>query len=232
MPTNAPPLSIVVPALNAAGHLAAMDRALAGWCARTGSQPERILVDGGSDDDTVAVAHSLGWQVVDSKRGRGRQLAAGAAAATAPWLLFLHADTCLGAEWVSAVRHHQQTDPAGATAGYFAFRLDDPDRQARRLERCVAGRCRRMALPYGDQGLLVHRTLYMAVGGYRHQPLMEDVNLVRRLGGKRLRLLPARAVTAADRYRRDGYRARPRRNVTLLVLYFMGVPTSLLAKLY
>ena len=67
-------------------------------------------------------------------------------------------------------------------AGYFALALDDPAPAARRLERLVAWRCRWLALPYGDQGLLIHHALYDAAGGYAAIPLMEDVDLVRRLG--------------------------------------------------
>ena len=80
--------------------------------------------------------------------------------------------------------------PDPGRAGYFAFALDDAAPQARRLERLVAWRCRVLALPYGDQGLLISRALYDAVGGFRPLPLMEDVDLVRRLGRRRLAALP------------------------------------------
>ena len=75
---------------------------------------------------------------------------------------------------------------AESRAGYFDFALDDPTPAARRLERIVAWRCRVLALPYGDQGLLIARSLYDAVGGFAPLPLMEDVDLVRRLGRRRL----------------------------------------------
>ncbi len=84
-----------------------------------------------------------------------------------------------------------QTDTA--SAGYFRFILDSPDPRARQLERAVAWRCRALALPYGDQGLLIHRDLLARVGGVRPLPLMEDVDLVRRLGRSRLTPLAADA---------------------------------------
>ena len=87
-----------------------------------------------------------------------------------------------------------------------------PRRAARRLERLVAWRCRVLALPYGDQGLLISRALYEAVGGFRPLPLMEDVDLVRRLGRSRLPPLPVPAVTSAERWRREGWRRRSARN--------------------
>jgi GT2 family glycosyltransferase len=160
------------------------------------------------------------------------QLAAGAAAASADWLLFLHADTRLQPGWAEAVRRFT-ADPANRQkAACFRFRLDDPSPQARRVERLVAWRCRRLGLPYGDQGLLIHRTYYDELGGFKPVPLMEDVDLVRRIGRRNIVMLAADALTSAARYRRDGYWLRPVRNLCLLSLYFLGVPPRWLARLY
>ena len=112
------------------------------------------------------------------------------------------------------------------------FALDDSSDQARRLERLVAWRCRRMALPYGDQGLLISRALYDQVGGFRPLPLMEDVDLVRRLGRARLRGLEVAAVTSAEKWRRDGWRRRSARNLACLSLWYLGVPPKVIAKVY
>ena len=103
---------------------------------------------------------------------------------------------------------------------------------ARRLERLVAWRCRRLALPYGDQGLLLSRQLYDAFGGFRALPLMEDVDLVRRIGRARLLLIDHEVMTSAARYRRDGYLARSLRNLCCLGLYYLGLPPRLIARLY
>ncbi|TDH58184.1 glycosyl transferase family 2, partial [Dankookia rubra] len=165
-------------------------------------------------------------------RGRGPQLAAGAAAARGDWLLFLHADTRLAPGWAAAVRGFMAAAGHAGRAAYFAFALDDPSPQARRLERLVAWRCRVMALPYGDQGLLLPRALYDAVGGYRPLLLMEDVDLVRRIGRRRLAALPVEALTSAERWRRDGWRRRSARNLACLSLWFMGVPPRLIARVY
>jgi hypothetical protein len=89
-----------------------------------------------------------------------------------------------------------------------------------------------LALPYGDQGLLISRRLYDAVGGYRPMPLMEDVDLVRRLGRARLHPLGASMLASARRYRRDGYWRRPLRNLCCLALYFAGVPPRVIARMY
>ena len=188
-----------------------------------------VVADGGSTDATRALAEAAGARVVRAPRGRGSQLAAGAAAAATPWLLFLHADTRLAPGWGEAVCAAMARPDRAA---YARFALDDASRQARRLERLVAWRCRVLALPYGDQGLLISRTLYDAVGGFRPLPLMEDVDLVRRLGRHRLAALPVAAVTSAARWRRDGWWRRSARNLGCLSLYFLGLPPALIRRLY
>ena len=193
---------------------------------------EIIVVDGGSQDDTVAVARAAGAQVVAAPRGRGPQLAAGAAAASGEWLLFLHADCRLEPGWEEAARAFFATSLAAEQAGYFRLALDDEAPGARRVERLAAWRCRRFGLPYGDQGLLIARAMYQRVGGFAPLPLMEDVDLVRRIGRRRLVPLAARCLASARRYRRDGYWRRPLRNLLCLLLYFAGVAPRHIARLY
>ncbi len=220
---NGTQLSVVIPALNAAATLPATLAAL-------GPVDEVVVVDGGSGDGTPAVAAALGARVVSAPRGRGGQLAAGVAAARGGWLLLLHADTCLSSGWRKAAERHIANFPD--SAGYFRFALDSADPRARRLERLVAWRCRRLALPYGDQGLLVSRALLNIAGGIGNIPMMEDVDLVRRLGRRRLRALDADALTSAARWRRDGWHRRSLRNLSCLALYLLGVPPQLIARLY
>lgn len=193
---------------------------------------EIIVADGGSHDGTVALAEAAGARVVIAPRGRGTQLAAGAAAARGEWLLFVHADCRLEAGWERAIETFIAKPGAGARAGYFDLRLDDEAPAARRLERLVAWRCRAFALPYGDQGLLIARPLHDAIGGFRPLPLMEDVDLVRRLGRDRLASLGAPILASARRYQRGGYLRRPLFNLFCLSLYFAGVPPRRIARLY
>lgn len=218
-------LDIVIPTLNAAATLPAVLDAVGGGAGV-------IVADGGSTDATPAVAAAAGAAVVAAPRGRGTQLAAGAAAGRAPWLLFVHADTRLGPGWRDAVgRHRARTDSVGR-AGYFRLRFDSPAPLARRWERAVAWRSRVFGLPYGDQGLLIARAFYDRLGGFRPLPLMEDVDLVRRIGRGRLVALDADAVTSAARYERDGWLLRPARNLACLSLYCAGVPPRLIRRLY
>ena len=221
-------ISVVIPTLNAVATLSETLAALH-------IPPivgEVIVADGGSSDETVACAGSAGARVIAAPRGRGGQLAAGAAVAWADWLLFLHADCRLEPGWESAVEAFMRAPGADDRAGYFDLALDDPAPAARRLERIVAWRCRVLALPYGDQGLLIARGLYDAVGGFAPLPLMEDVNLVRRLGRRRLGRIGARCLASARRYRQDGYLRRPLRNLLCLSLYLAGVPPARIVRLY
>jgi rSAM/selenodomain-associated transferase 2 len=221
-------ISAVIPTLNAAGTLSTTLDAL---CS-SAMVREVIVADGGSSDETLARAGMAGARVVIAPRGRGVQLAAGAAAASGDWLLFLHADCRPEPGWESAVDAFLTAPEAQRRAGYFDLALDDRAPAARRLEHIVAWRCRVLALPYGDQGLLIARTLYEAVGGFAPLPLMEDVDLVRRLGRRRLARIGARCIASARRYRRDGYLYRPLRNLFCLSLYFAGVPPARIVRLY
>jgi rSAM/selenodomain-associated transferase 2 len=217
----------VIPALNAAESLPATLAAL-----RLAQVAEIVLADGGSSDDTVAIARSAGVRVVLAPRGRGIQLAAGANAATGGWLLFLHADCVLEPGWREAAVAFIARPNAENLAGYFDFALDDANPAARRLERIVAWRCRMLGLPYGDQGLLISRKLYNAIGGFAPLPLMEDVDLVRRLGRHRLARIDVRSIASAGRYRHGGYWRRPLRNLFCLSLYFAGAAPERIARIY
>jgi len=222
-------LSIVIPTLDAGAELPACLRALGEGRDLVG---EIIVADGGSRDATLAVAATSGARVIAAPSGRGQQLARGADAARGAWLLFLHSDTNLAEGWAAVAQAFIAYPANAARAGYFRFRLDDARRAARRIEGMAAWRAKWLGLPYGDQGLLIARTLYREIGGYRRMPLMEDVDMVRRLGRARLAPLVCDAVTSAARYRRDGYIRRPLRNLACLALYFLGVPLQHLQRLY
>lgn len=191
---------------------------------------ESIVVDAGSADATAILAASMGARVIQAARGRGGQLAAGIAASEGEWLLLLHADTKLAAGWMVAACAFMRDRPGHA--GFFRLALDSTDPRARRLEHAVAWRCRRLGLPYGDQGLLISRSLLQQVGGMRALPLMEDVDLARRIGRHRLWPLDAAAVTAATKWERQGWLARSARNLGCLGLYLAGVPPRWLVRLY
>ncbi|WP_170426518.1 TIGR04283 family arsenosugar biosynthesis glycosyltransferase [Ruegeria arenilitoris] len=219
------PISIVIPTLNAGDSLPATLGALMEGL-HAGLIRELIVSDGGSTDQTVEIADEAGAEIVTGPPSRGGQLAQGCAAAKGEWLLVLHADTVLQEGWSKSVGDHLST---GAPA---AFRLSF--RASGFAPAWVAGwanlRSRLFGLPYGDQGLLIPRAMYQKVGGYRDQPLMEDVALVRRLRG--ITLLPSRAFTSADRYQRAGWLRRGARNLWTLTRYFLGADPERLAQAY
>ncbi len=224
MKTNQTALGIVIPALNSERDLERTLAALPGWGV--------VVADGGSVDRTRDIAGRFGAKVIGAERGRGPQLAAGARAARGDWLLFLHADTVLSRGWAEAAKAFI-ADPVNTNrAAVFRFRLDDGAPQARRVERLVAWRTKVLGLPYGDQGLLISRMFYDALGGFSDLPLMEDVDMVRRIGRARIDVLDAGALTSAARYQRGGYWLRPLRNIVCLGLYFLKVPPRLIERIY
>ena len=221
-------LSVVIPTLNAAATL----EATVGSVRVEAPQAEMIVADAGSADGTPSLAEQLGARIVPGPRSRGEQLIRGARAARGDWLLFLHADTTLAPGWMAAAQTFMTKSGVLARAAAFRFALDDPAPSARRLECLVAWRCRMFGLPYGDQGLLIGRAFYDSLGGFKSLALMEDVDLVRRIGKRRLVLLDVAAVTSAERFRRDGYVRRSARNLACLGLYVLGVPTRFIARVY
>lgn len=222
------PISIVIPTLNAAvelpGTLASLAEGLEAGLIR-----ELVVSDGGSQDGTRAVAEAAGAIWLAGPAGRGGQLRRGAGAAEGAWLLFLHADTQLAPGWTEAVLRHLRDQEQ--RAGYFRLSF-----RARGLGPNVVAawanlRSRQFGLPYGDQGLLIHRALYEYAGGFPDIPLMEDVALAQALRG-RLVGLSAEAMTSADRYLRDGWGRRGARNLWTLARYLLGADPKRLAAGY
>ena len=223
------PLSIIIPTLNAASDLPECLQALMPGL-ELGLIREVIVSDGDSDDATPRIAGDTGATLVTGASGRGAQLAAGAKAARGDWLLFLHADTYLSPDWAERAAHHMERRAESAAA--FTLRYRSDDRAARWLEARANRRARMFGLPYGDQGLLISRKLYDAVGGFADVPLMEDVMIARALGKKRLVLLSADARTSAEKYERDGWRKRAWSNAFLLTRFLLGAKPEILAKAY
>jgi rSAM/selenodomain-associated transferase 2 len=229
-PTEAsasPILSIVVPTLQEQETLPA----LLGDLARLSVLHEVIVADGGSTDRTAEIALAAGARLVQSPRGRGRQLAAGARAARGSVFCFLHADVRLPADALALLDRLAVSPPTGAAA--FRLCIDAPGLVFRILELGTNLRSRIARLPFGDQGLVLTRALYDRVGGYPDQSLMEDVAIVRAIGRiAPVRLLPARVHVSARRWRADGVVRRTLRNWGLLASYLAGAAPERLARRY
>ncbi len=222
------PLTVVIPTLNAEVPLAATVASL-------GKHPgdsllaDVIVSDGGSTDATLAVAAGLGAQVLEGSAGRGAQLRRGMDAVQTDWALVLHADTRLSDRWrVAADRHMQK---GTEKAGYFRLSFDVNGLAPTLISQGANLRSRLFALPYGDQGLLISRALYQRIGGYRDLPIMEDVDIARRLG-RRLAPLDATVETSAARYCQNGWFRQSSGNLVRLSRFLMGADPEKLASGY
>jgi GT2 family glycosyltransferase len=217
-------ISVVIPTLDAERQLPrCFDSPIT--AAVRGVVREVIVADGGSSDATLEIADAAGAHIVETKRGRGSQLAAGAEAARGDWILFLHPETALEQGWeveVESFLHQAQLERPRAAA--FRFGLEEFGAQARRAEARAALRSWLLALPYGDQGLLVPKRLYQKLGGYRDLQRHEDADLVRRIGRRGLVMLRSRAVNSA--------RSHPGwvKQFALSLLHALRVPSSVMAK--
>jgi rSAM/selenodomain-associated transferase 2 len=221
-------LSVIVPMLNEAEALASLLDQLE-RVARHGV--EVILADGGSEDGSASIAERAGFTVVRSARGRARQMNAGAADATGDVLLFLHADTRLPEH---AEKHVAQALSSGTHCwGRFNVRISGRPRLLRVVSHLMNVRSRITGIATGDQAMFVVRGAFDAVGGFPDQPLMEDIELSRRLLRRsRPACISRRVITSGRRWERDGVWH------TILLMwrlrwdYWRGVPAQHLAKVY
>lgn len=214
-------LSWIVPARNEARHIGLL---LADIQTTLADGDELIVVDGHSEDATAAVARGHGAVVLTAPPCRGGQLRQGAMWAGGDRLVFVHADSRLAGGRPLAEQLRQLS---GACAHCFRLRIAAADQRFRLLEGLVSVRTVLLGLPYGDQGLILDRSLYERCGGFRPLPLMEDVDLVRRLrahGG--VKQLPTTIDTSARRWLRNGLICTSVQNATLLLRWFLGEPST------
>lgn len=224
---NAPALSIVMPVLNEAGHLDATLRALAPLQQRG---VEVIVVDGGSDDDTVEVAKRQGILVCVSPRGRARQMNTGAALARGDMLLFLHADTQLPPD---ADRLVAQAIARGAVWGRFDVTIPGQSALLPVVAALMNIRSRWTGIATGDQALFVKREIFQRLGGFPDQPLMEDIELSRRLCRlSRPACLRAKVTTSGRRWDTRGAWSTIFLMWRLRWRYWRGESAERLAELY
>ena len=218
-------LSIVIPTLNEANILGQTLECL------NHESVEIIAVDGGSKDATVEIALQYKSHVLIAPRGRGLQQHAGALQSRGNILLFLHADTQLPPAYDHLI--HQALRNPGVVFGAFYLSIH-PSSPVLDLIAAMANlRSRFLRLPYGDQALFVRRTAYFQVGGFQDWPVMEDVDLVRRLnreGG--FKLAQGYVRTSARRWQKKKLVRTTLRNWSRMIRYYLGVSPHILSHHY
>lgn len=221
-------LGVVVPTLNEAASLPA----LLGDLSELSFPAQVVVADGGSTDATRRLARERGAEVILARRGRAHQMNAGARVLSTGWLLFLHADSRLPARARECLAD-RLSDDGERNAAYFRFALEGDGWFFRCIEVGQFLRERIGRLPYGDQGLLVRREDFEAVGGFPRIPILEDVAILRALRAQGpLRRLPAHLPTSPRRYREEGRGRTLLRNVTVLGMTLAGVRPERLASLH
>jgi rSAM/selenodomain-associated transferase 2/rSAM/selenodomain-associated transferase 1 len=220
-----PYLSVVIPALNEARTIGTVIQNV------TSHDCEVIVSDGGSSDQTAAIARSAGATVIQGMPGRSRQQNAGAAAASGCVLLFLHADTLLPADYgeqvFTTLMDHR------VVGGAFRFRTDYDHWAMRIIEKTVQIRSTLFQMPYGDQGIFLPRAVFNKIGGFPATPIAEDLYLVRRLARRgRIAIAPGVALTSGRRWRNIGPWRTTLVNYMIAIGCIAGVNPNRLAPLY
>jgi rSAM/selenodomain-associated transferase 2 len=218
-------LAVIVPTLNEAAGVA---RTLA-RVRETLAEARIVVVDGGSEDGTAEIARSGGADVRIAPRGRGTQCRHGAAATEERWLLFLHADTLLPQDAGASLVGFMAGE--GRHVGTFRQRLAGAGPLVNGLT-WIGNRFDSVLTRFGDQGILIERRLYCALGGFPPWPLFEDVELLRRARRvTRVHWLPGVVLTSARRFEEHGYLRQRIRKARLMAGYLLGErPESLAAR--
>jgi rSAM/selenodomain-associated transferase 2 len=201
-------------------------------CLHTTERFEIIVVDGHISKGTLKAVKDQRVKKTSSPKGRGIQMNTGAKLASAEILLFLHADTYLAdsaPELIINTLHDQN-----AVAGAFDLGICSHKAVFRLIEKMVYIRSRLTRIPYGDQGIFIKKNFFESLGGYGKMPLMEDVDLMRRVkkNGGKIAMVNRKILTSPRRWKKEGVIFCTLRNWTLILLYLMGVPAEKLSKFY
>jgi len=219
-------ISVIIPALNETHHIADTLASIG-----HGNNTEIVVVDGGSTDDTVSIARQLGATVIEGSPPRSRQMNRGADAASKKILLFLHADTRLPENFDRHIL--RAVYQPGVVAGAFELRIDSPVSSLRFIERIANWRSRCLKMPYGDQAIFMFSNIFHEMGGVPNIPIMEDFELIRRLGKKGdVVTLHQPAITSPRRWLNHGILKTTLIHQLIVVSYFMGISPDTIARRY
>ncbi|MGE5789267.1 MAG: TIGR04283 family arsenosugar biosynthesis glycosyltransferase [Syntrophaceae bacterium] len=226
----APSVSVIIPVLRETQPLDSLiDHLLQ---IADGVPVEMIIVDGSPDGESIKAISREGVTLLAAPAGRARQMNAGAAAAKGDCLLFLHADTRLPQ---GAFRRIEETLSDGNhVAGAFDLRYSSERLSMRLIARVACLRSRLTRIPYGDQAQFFRRDYFEKICGFADIPLMEDVEIMRRIKerGDRIAILPEAVATSARRQEKEGVVYCTLRNWTIITLYLLGMPPERLVRFY
>jgi rSAM/selenodomain-associated transferase 2 len=222
--------SIIIPVLNEAGHINSIIEHLRKQNYK--SSCEIIVIDGDPQGSTVETIQDKDVITITSDKGRGKQMNAGAAIARGEILIFLHADTILPENALEKIsRTLQNPDYVG---GAFDLKIDSDRLFLRYISVRASLRSRWNRIPYGDQAIFIRKKYFDQIGGFKEIPLMEDVDLMRRIkkDRKKIFILPDKVITSARRWESDGIFYTTIRNQILVRLFYLGISPKRLAKYY
>lgn len=219
-------ISVIIPVLNEATTIEqTLQRVQA-------EDVEIIIVDGGSHDETVAIAQAWGVNAIAAPEvGRAKQMNAGAATARGEILLFLHADTRLPSSYADKVREAFANPKI--IAGAFELQIDGTEPLLRWVEWGVKLRSHLLKMPYGDQAIFLKAEVFRAIGGFPSLPIMEDFELMRRLQTQgKIAIVHAPVLTSARRWQKLGVLRTTLLNQIIILGYLFGVPPETLLRWY
>lgn len=221
-----PEISIIIPTLNEADSIAETLCSLEFF----GENVEIIIVDGGSDDATLAIAQNYNVKILHSPRGRGRQLQIGGNAASGDILWFLHADTNPAPDATFEIKRALQNKCF--VGGNFTIRFDGESFAAKFLT-WLYPRLQYLGLIYGDSAIFVRREVYAQTGGFKPFPIFEDLDFIKRLRkAGEIVTLPAVVTTSSRRFEGRSFILTFLRWTILQILYWLGANPETLLKIY
>ncbi len=219
-------ISIIIPVLNEAAIIKHTLEKL-----HLSPEVEVIVVDGGSQDRTLAIAQEMGVKAMIILGGRSAQLNAGAEIAQGKILLFLHIDTCLPRNFIDLIT--QTLQQPKVIAGAFELAIEGENRSLRWIETLVKMRSHLFSLPYGDQGIFMCKQAFTNVGGFASMPIMEDFELVQRLKSYgKIAIASGSVITSGRRWQTLGVWKTTLINQLVIAGYYLGVSPSKLSRFY
>jgi rSAM/selenodomain-associated transferase 2 len=193
---------------------------------------EIIVVDGDPHGGTIQAVRDESVTCIAGSRGRGRQMNAGARASRGDVLLFLHADTRLPPDALKSAQRVLENQKY--VAGAFDLSIDSKRWILKYIAARANTRSRLNRIPYGDQAIFIRKDYFDRIGGFKDIPLMEDVDLMRRIrkNGKQIHILASKVTTSARRWEKEGAVYTTLKNQVIVMLYYLGVGPERLARLY